>query len=296
MYLIICLFLILLLSGLLVWVISCTKGKDERIKKNIKERPMLSHLDAVKVIDRAFSQNNFKVFYQPIFSVKKKRIVACEALLRIQDPELGLITPNDFIPTAESIGNIFDIGELVLEEVCRFLSNDEIRRLDLEYVNVNLSLSESKDEKLPDRISDILNRYEVEPSKIRLEIKEDALDDDPERLRVILDRLNDMGVGLSLDDYGTGHSTFSNVMTFPFCAVKFDRTMLWSAMASTKVLYAMCASINMLKDLDMNIVVEGAESEEMVERLKELKCDYLQGFYFARPMNQTSFVEFMSNC
>lgn len=294
MYLLICFFCVFIL-GMLV-AIACSRKHQQHKKENHAPKEMLvSHLDVVEALERAFKQKNFRILYQPIYGVKEKRIVACEALLRIQDPEHGWLTPSTFIPTAESSGKIFEIGCMVMEEVCSFLSKNHVKELGLDYVNVNLSVTECKDDRLTDYLIEIIDRYQIERSKIRLEIKEADLEEDHDMIRSNLERLNDLGVGLALDGYGTGHSTFSHIISFPFCSVKFDKTMLWSAMASTKALYALCASINMLKDLDMHIVVEGAESEEMVEQLIELRCDYLQGFYFARPMKEEDFVEFMSN-
>ena len=139
-----------------------------------------------------------------------------------------------------------------------------------------------------------MKKYKVDCTQINLEITETALAQNHEILAANMKKVNEMGVTFSLDDYGTGYSTITYMMTLPFKIVKIDKSILWSSFQNEKAMIALCASINMIKDMDMEIVVEGVESEEMATKLAELGCDYLQGFYFSKPLPEKQFKEYLT--
>lgn len=244
-------------------------------------------------LERALKADSFEVYYQPIYGILEDSIIACEALIRLKDSKLGQINPEEFIPIAEKSGKILEIGKCVIRKVCLFLNDDEIKNLDLKYVEINLSIQECMQRDLTNKIMDILAEYNISPNRINLEIRESALENKEPILQDNLETLSEAGFSISLDEYGTGYSTLTYVMTLPFNFVKIDRNLLWNAMESSKAMYALCASINMLKDMDTKIVVAGVETEQMVDTLKSLKCDYLQGFYFAKPMPAIDFIDYM---
>lgn len=245
-------------------------------------------------IDRALQQTNFDVYYQPIYGTKEKRIVAAEALLRMYDEEMGFISPEEFIPIAEKNGKIIEIGHLVLEKVCQFLQKEDIKKYGIHYIEVNLSIIECIQKELPERLEEIMKQYKIDFTQINLEITETALAQNQEILATNMKKINEMGITFSLDDYGTGYSTITYMMTLPFKIVKIDKSILWSSFENEKAMIALCASINMIKDMDMEIVVEGVESEEMAMKLTELGCDYLQGFYFSKPLPEEQFKEYLT--
>lgn len=247
-----------------------------------------------RAIDRALIQTSFDVYYQPIYSTKEKRIVAAEALLRMYDEEMGFVSPDEFIPIAEKNGKIIEIGHLVLEKVCQFLQKEDIRKYGIHYIEVNLSIIECIQKELPQRIEELMKKYKVDCTQINLEITETALAQNHAILAANMKKINEMGVTFSLDDYGTGYSTITYMMTLPFKIVKIDKSILWSSFQNEKAMIALCASINMIKDMDMEIVVEGVESEEMATKLAELGCDYLQGFYFSKPLPEKQFKEYLT--
>ena len=247
-----------------------------------------------RAIDRALIQTSFDVYYQPIYSTKEKRIVAAEALLRMYDEEMGFVSPDEFIPIAEKNGKIIEIGHLVLEKVCQFLQKEDIRKYGIHYIEVNLSIIECIQKELPQRLEELMKKYKVDCTQINLEITETALAQNHEILAANMKKINEMGVTFSLDDYGTGYSTITYMMTLPFKIVKIDKSILWSSFQNEKAMIALCASINMIKDMDMEIVVEGVESEEMAAKLAELGCDYLQGFYFSKPLPEKQFKEYLT--
>ena len=247
-----------------------------------------------RAIDRALIQTSFDVYYQPIYSTKEKRIVAAEALLRMYDEEMGFVSPDEFIPIAEKNGKIIEIWHLVLEKVCQFLQKEDIRKYGIHYIEVNLSIIECIQKELPQRLEELMKKYKVDCTQINLEITETALAQNHEILAANMKKVNEMGVTFSLDDYGTGYSTITYMMTLPFKIVKIDKSILWSSFQNEKAMIALCASINMIKDMDMEIVVEGVESEEMATKLAELGCDYLQGFYFSKPLPEKQFKEYLT--
>lgn len=247
-----------------------------------------------RAIDRALIQTSFDVYYQPIYSTKENRIVAAEALLRMYDEEMGFVSPDEFIPIAEKNGKIIEIGHLVLEKVCQFLQKEDIRKYGIHYIEVNLSIIECIQKELPQRLEELMKKYKVDCTQINLEITETALAQNQEILATNMKKINEMGVTFSLDDYGTGYSTITYMMTLPFKIVKIDKSILWSSFENEKAMIALCASINMIKDMDMEIVVEGVESEEMAMKLAELGCDYLQGFYFSKPLPEKQFKEYLT--
>ena len=247
-----------------------------------------------KAIDRALQQTNFEVHYQPIYSQKENRIVAAEALLRMHDDEMGYVSPEEFIPIAEKNGKIVTIGHVVLESVCQFLQQTNIEDYGIRYIEVNLSTVECMQESLPDEIEEIMKRYDIDPSQINLEITETALAQKQEILAENMDKINEMGVTFSLDDYGTGYSTMTYMMTLPFKIVKIDKSILWSSFENERAMIGLRASIQMIREMNMEIVVEGVESEGMAKRLESLGCDYQQGFYYSRPLPVDEFLEFLS--
>lgn len=247
-----------------------------------------------RAIDRALLQTSFEVYYQPIYSVAEERVVAAEALLRMHDDEMGFVSPEEFIPIAEKNGKIVEIGHIVLEQVCQFLQKENVKEYGIQYIEVNLSAIECLAERLPEDIQEILARYEIDCSQINLEITETALANNQTVLAENMNKINDLGVTFSLDDYGTGYSTISYIMKFPFHIVKIDKSILWTAFENERAMIALCASVNMIKDMDMKIVVEGVESEEMAKELKSLGCDYLQGFYYSRPLPKEEFLKYIS--
>ncbi len=246
-----------------------------------------------KAIDRALQQTNFEVHYQPIYSQKEKRIVAAEALLRMHDDEMGYVSPEEFIPIAEKNGKIVTIGHVVLESVCQFLQQTNIEDYGIHYIEVNLSTVECMQESLPEEIEEIMKRYDIDPSQINLEITETALAQKQEILAENMDKINEMGVTFSLDDYGTGYSTMTYMMTLPFKIVKIDKSILWSSFENERAMIGLRASIQMIREMNMEIVVEGVESEGMAKRLESLGCDYQQGFYYSKPLPVEEFLEFL---
>lgn len=273
---------------------SVTEGKV-----NLGDEIDISHVKRAEkiesAIDRALQKTSFEVYYQPIYSVEEKRFIAAEALLRMKDDDLGIVSPEEFIPIAEKNGTIIKIGELVLRSICEFLTQVPIQDLGIRYIEVNLSAVECMEHSLPEKIEAILDKYHIDKKFINLEVTETALADDTKILADNMYKLRKKGITFSLDDYGTGYSNINYILNLPFGIVKIDKTLLWQCVDNEKAIIALKSSMNMIHDMGMEIVVEGVENEEMVEIIKQMPCDYLQGYYFSKPMKDEDFIWFLSN-
>lgn len=244
-------------------------------------------------IHYGLKNHSFKVYYQPIYSFEKNRITAAEALLRLIDPVIGFIPPDEFIPVAESNGAIIEIGEFVFEEVCKFISANRIWEYGIEYVEINLSIIQCVQVDLVNRFQEIMNKYNIPSEMICLEITETAEEKTPEILRTNISRFRELGIEFALDDYGTGYSNLYKVITLPFTVIKFDKHMVWTALSNDKAKLALECEINAMKKMNMKIVAEGVENRSQLMELHRMNSDFIQGYYFSKPIPGKEFLEFV---
>ena len=236
-----------------------------------------------KLLNDAVDHKGFEVFYQPIYSVAENRIASAEALVRLKDQSMGYISPEEFIPIAEKSGMIMQIGEFVFETVCRFIQEKQLTDYGLQYIEINLSVVQCMQENLAERLTEIMKKYHVAPTQINLAITETAAAHS-DMLENNIKILHKQGIEFSLDDYGSGYSNTDYLFRFPFRIVKNDKTILWEAFKNT---------IRMIKELGLEIVVEGVETQEYVDYLTEQHCDYLQGYFYSKPIPDRDFLELL---
>ncbi len=248
-----------------------------------------------QLMKMALVENVFEVYYQPIYSVEKKQFHSAEALIRLRDEELGFISPEEFIPMAEKNGMIFEIGEFVFRNVCQMMSKMRLWELGIDFIEVNLSPVQCMEEGLHRKLMHIMDEYQLPYHCINLEITETAAASTEETLRHNINPLLEKGVTFSLDDYGTGYSNISNVITYPFYIIKLDKSMVWSALEDSKAMKALKHTIAMIKELNFHIVAEGVETLEQATLLGGLGCDYLQGYYFSKPVPEEQFLNMLRN-
>ncbi len=260
----------------------------------IADRAFKLSNDIDNIIDDALANRKFSVYYQPIFSVEKQRFISAEALLRLFDDKYGFIPPDVFITAAEKSGAIHRIGDYVLEEVCRFISGDEFKELGLDYIEINLSVAQCMQTDLADKVLQIMNKYGVTPDKINLEITETAASYAQNVMMNNLEKLTQAGISFSLDDYGTGYSNIKSVASLPISIVKLDKTFV-DEEDNPRMWIVLKNTIKMLKDMDMSIVVEGVESAELAKKFADLDCEYIQGYYYSKPVPKSDFITFMKN-
>ena len=247
-----------------------------------------------RIIEQALENGRFEVYYQPIYSIPKGKFISAEALIRLFDPEHGFISPEFLITAAEQNGTIHRIGELVFEKVCRFIASDEFKKLDLEYIEVNLSVAQVMSSDLPDKYLAIMEKFNVSPDKINLEITETAAAYEQKVMTDNLDLLSQVGISFSLDDYGTGYSNIQRVIQLPLKIIKIDKSFA-NEKNNQKLWIFLKNTVKMLKDMNMEIVIEGVETKEMLDVFSDLQCDFVQGYFFSKPVPKNDFVEFILN-
>ena len=244
--------------------------------------------------DVAFSKKNIEVFYQPIYSTKEKKFVSAEALVRLKAEDGRMLFPGDFIPEMELDGRILILGKAVFTKVCEFISENNMEELGLHYIEVNLSAVQCMQEELAKTYIDIMEKYKVDPKYINLEITETAQSNRKallENIRV----LKDYGVSFSLDDFGTGNSNLNYIVEVPVQIVKFDKQMVNSYFENRIASYVMNSTIEMIKGLGHKIVFEGVEEKYQLDKAEEMNVEFIQGYYFSKPINQKAFLKFIKD-
>jgi EAL domain-containing protein (putative c-di-GMP-specific phosphodiesterase class I) len=208
--------------------------------------------------------------------LRTKRIATCEALLRWPHPERGMVPPGEFIPIAEEMGLIVDIGRLVLRKACIDCARwpNDVR------VAVNLSAIQFRRDDMANTIREALAAANLAPDRLEIEITESAFLDDSEVTRLWLDQLQDLGVRISLDDFGTGYSSLSYLHSFPLNKVKIDRSFLQGLQASSRSLSLLYGVARLSAELDLAVTVEGVETREQLALIaRERSITEVQGFY-----------------
>ena len=244
-------------------------------------------------ISDALREDRIEIFFHPIFSVKEQKFTSAEALARIRRPDDTLIMPGAFIPVAETSDQILHIGEAVFRKACEFLSSHDITALGMEYIEINLSVAQCQRKTLATEFIEIMEQYKVNPRQINLEITESGSVKHRKTLIANMHALIAAGVRFSLDDFGTGESNLDYIMNMPVDIVKFDRTFTQAYFSSERTKYVIDTVIGMLRGLDLEIVCEGVETEEQYNTMSAHNIDYIQGYYFAKPMPADEFVYFL---
>ena len=244
-----------------------------------------------RAVKDAIAANRFEVYFQPIYSTKEKTVQGAEALARLQDPVLGYISPLDFIPVAEKNGDIMEIGRQVFEKTCIFLKTVDTKKLGIDFININLSPIQCMSHSLLRELSEIAGRHGIPMSMFDFEITE-SLVEDYDMIQMQIQGLQSMGAELSLDDFGTGASNLTSLMKLPIHVVKID--MLFTRSFFDGKAPFLPDLIRLFQHSNMEIVVEGIETKEMMDTMIKLGCDYEQGFYFSKPLPPEEFKAFMA--
>lgn len=235
--------------------------------------------------------DEFVVFYQPVVDVNTQMCTSCEALVRWDSKALGFMGPGEFIPLAEYLGLITSIGDYVLEEACRRckLWNDN-GHPDF-YINVNLSVVQLLQKNVVENIKRILDKTGVNPKNIVLEITESFAINDMQRVMDIITGLKKLGPRIALDDFGTGYSSLNYIKQLPLDIIKVDKTFIDDIIEDDYAQAFVKLIVDLSKTIGTKIVVEGVEHKEQFELLKSLGVDYIQGYYFGKPVPANIFEE-----
>ncbi len=246
----------------------------------------MTRLQLESELRRAIEYGEFTVHYQPIMSLRDDEIGWFEALVRWRHPIRGIVSPDEFIPLAEETGLILAIDRFVLRESCRQMRtwlegspNDS--RIS---VSVNLSRKQFNDPHLPEFIESVLNEEGVDGTRLRLEITESMVMGNVEQARRMLTRIHDLGVNVHMDDFGTGYSSLSELHSFALNKLKIDRSFVQRMGESGERSEVVLAVVAIAHSLKLQVIAEGIETAEQLSCLRQMGCDYGQGYFFARPL------------
>jgi diguanylate cyclase (GGDEF)-like protein/PAS domain S-box-containing protein len=257
---------------------------------------LMSRLKMETDLRHACERDELFVDYQPIVSLGNRTLIGFEALVRWRHPEFGLIAPEDFIPVAEETGQILTIGQTVLESACR-----QAREWQQTYpvapplfVSVNLSVKQFNQPGLVENIAELLERFQLPPRCLKLEITESVFSDNIEAAVGLLTQLRELGVQLSIDDFGTGYSSLSYLQRFPIDTLKIDRSFVTQMMENEENLAIVRTIVALAQNLGMDVVAEGVETEDQLKLLRKLECENGQGYLFSTPLGGWQLNEFIA--
>ena len=252
------------------------------------------HLALLRDLREAIQQGNIHAAFQPKLDLNTGVIVGVEALARWRHPERGDIPPYEFIPILEQTGLIKPFTLQILEKAIDYCMQCRERGTELS-VAVNLSMHNLRDDKLPEQISEIINRYDFDHRLLTLEITESAIMHDPEHSLEIINSLHQMGLQLSVDDFGTGYSSLSYLKRLPVSQLKIDRSFVKDMTKDEDDAMIVHSIIDLAHNLGLNTVAEGVEDEQTLEQLRSLNCDMAQGYLISRPLTPDDFFQFLTS-
>ncbi len=241
---------------------------------------------------KAIEQDTLQLYFQPQLSLKKNGYSSMEALLRWFHDDYGFMPPDEFIPIAEQSGVIHSLTHWVVHKSLEALAKVHGEGFEIS-VAVNISAVNLRDRKFASFIQDALASHQVESRYLVLEVTETAMMDDPELAKIVLNELAELGVVISIDDFGTGHSSLAYIKQLPVHEIKIDRSFVMDMVACTDDAVIVRATLNMCHELGLEAVAEGVENDAIAEQLKALHCDYLQGYGLCRPIPLPDLLTFL---
>jgi EAL domain-containing protein (putative c-di-GMP-specific phosphodiesterase class I) len=244
---------------------------------------------------QALGENQLSLHYQPQVDLKSGRIVGMEALARWNHPELGAVSPAEFIPIAEETGLILPIGEWALREACRQIKAWHATGFPKLQVAVNVSGKQLRQKNFADRVREILRETRLEPRYLDLELTESLLMKDVEETAAAMHMLHDMGVSFSVDDFGTGYSSLAYLKRFPIDILKIDQSFVRDLATDPNDVAIVKTIIAMAHTLGMRVIAEGVETYEQLSFLRDQGCDGTQGYYCSKPLPADEFTELLAD-
>lgn len=241
----------------------------------------------------ALVTNELLVYYQPVFTMDEQKVVGCEALVRWNHPQRGLIAPNEFIPIAEENDLISSIDEWVLEHACAQMHTWQASGMQLQFIAVNLSSRSLSDQKLPQTIAKVLESTQIAAQLLELEVTESAVMENPKNADETLQELRKLGVRLAIDDFGTGYSSLSRLKSLPVHKLKIDQSFISNLPTSIEDVAIARAIIALGSSIGLEVQAEGIETTEQMHFLQQQNCPLGQGYWFGRPMPTEAFTEFL---
>jgi diguanylate cyclase (GGDEF)-like protein/PAS domain S-box-containing protein len=243
----------------------------------------------------AMTEHQFRVFYQPVVQLASRRVVGFEALLRWQHPSQGLISPYRFIETAEDTGLLISIGHWLMQQACRQLREWESSHASTEPLSITVNVSERQftHALLLSDLQDVLRDSGINPSRLKLEITESVAASDSNLTVTVLGHLKHMGVGIIMDDFGTGSSSLSGLRRFPVDALKIDRSLITEMQTDRTAVDMIGVILTLARKMNLQVIAEGIETTRQMEHLIELGCEFGQGYFFSQPLEAKAALQYL---
>jgi len=252
----------------------------------------MKNLDLENKMRKALKENEFFLEYQPQVSTITKKIISCEALVRWESPEFGIISPNEFISIAEDSGLILPLTRWILEKV--FYEVKKVSELDPNiYISVNISGYQIKHGNLLEMIEEVLGKENINLKNIELELTESMLMEDISKNIETMSKLKDLKLKLAIDDFGTGYSSLSYIKKFPIDKLKIDKSFVDGIPNNEEDNIIVKTIISMAHNLGFKVTAEGVETKEQFDFLRTYKCDEIQGYYFSKPVSIEKIQEYL---
>lgn len=263
---------------------------DTQLRNNILREEMITG-----GMENALIENQFQVYFQPKYSISCKKAIGAEALVRWVHPKLGLLTPNSFIPIFEKVGFITELDIYVWEECCKFIHNRIKEEMNIVPISINVSRIDILSKNIVNILCDLVSKYDIEPKYLHIEITESAYNDNDDILNSVLNDFKKHGFIIEIDDFGSGYSSLSLLSEIPADILKLDMKFLQNK-EKLEVRNKIIHSVIHLADwMGLSVIAEGIETDEQLELLQDVKCQYAQGYYFAKPMPVKDFEELLNN-
>lgn len=262
----------------------------------VYRRELNEQLARRTIIEQTFApsmnRDEFYLLYHPQISLREKRVIGAEALLRWDHPDLGPLSPGEFIPLAEETGSILPLGQWALERAFAQISRMSGSLPERIQFSLNISPRQLLYREFLEVLMKTLAKHHLSPERIKLEITEEVIVDGVRESGYLLEKIRDLGFGLALDDFGTGYSNFSYLNKYPFDWLKLDRSLITDLKKPRQAPVLACI-VGMSRELGMEPVAEGVETAHELEQLRAMGADIIQGFYFSRPLPEEDFVTFV---
>ncbi len=244
------------------------------------------------VVD-AMEHNRIEVHYQPIYNIKTGTFTAAEALVRIRLYDGKLVYPSNFIPIVEETGRIIPLSDSIYKKALSFIKSYRIDKLGVERIELNLSVKQGEGPVFVSRFLELIEKIDVEPTLLNLEITETSSLKSKENLLDTMNKLSEHGISFSLDDFGSGSSNLNYIIDMPVEIVKLDKHLTDEYFKNTKAQSIVKAVIDMAHSMNIRIIAEGIEKEEEFKEMKSLGVDFIQGYYFSKPLPEHEFLKFI---
>lgn len=258
---------------------------DENMRNLLLEEQMI-----LRDMDFALEENQFCIYLQPIYSLKEKKIVSAEALVRWIHPTNGILSPGRYIPLFEKNGFIVQLDRFVWECACKFLHDQKEKGKPLVPISVNVSRLNFYNDDFFDIIIHLLQKYDLDPSLLKLEITESAYTDNPYQLLAVMKKFKEYGIKILMDDFGSGYSSLNMLKNVIVDVLKVDMNFIRDVENSDRAAAIMQAIVQLAKNIQMDVIIEGVEMKSQIEFLQSIGCDLIQGYYFSRPVPEKQFL------